>query len=85
MPLRVANFYVYILSSASGTLYVGITNDLHRRIFEHRNKTVAGFTARYAVTRLVYFERFDRARTAIEREKQLKGWRRTETRTNPSC
>ncbi|HEY6417901.1 MAG TPA: GIY-YIG nuclease family protein [Candidatus Binataceae bacterium] len=45
MPLRVANFYVYILSSDSGTLYVGITNDLHRRIFEHRNKTVAGFTA----------------------------------------
>jgi len=56
-----ANFHVYILSSGSGTLYVGITNDLQRRTLEHRNKTVAGFKARYALTRLTYFERFERA------------------------
>jgi putative endonuclease len=76
MPLLVANFYVYLLSSTSGTLYIGITNDLLRRMHEHRSKTVAGFTRRYGVTRLVYFERFDSAMSAIEREKQLTGRRR---------
>jgi putative endonuclease len=73
---RVANYYVYILSSYTGTLYIGISNDLDRRTLEHQMGTIPGFTQRYRVTLLVYFERFDSARAAIAREKQLKGWRR---------
>ena len=76
MPSRVANYYVYILSSYTGTLYIGISNDLDRRTVEHRKGTIPGFTLRYRVTLLVYFERFDSPRAAIAREKQLKGWRR---------
>ncbi|HEY6395490.1 MAG TPA: GIY-YIG nuclease family protein [Candidatus Binataceae bacterium] len=76
MPSRVANFYVYILSSDAGILYLGITSNLQRRVFEHRSKVIPGFTRQYGVTKLVYFERFDSAPVAIEREKQLKGWRR---------
>ncbi|MGC1341516.1 MAG: GIY-YIG nuclease family protein, partial [Candidatus Binataceae bacterium] len=53
-----------------------VTNDLERRIAQHREKAIAGFTARYNVTRLVYFEQYDRAANAIAREKQLKGWAR---------
>ncbi len=76
MPSRVANYYGYILSSYTGTLYIGISNDLDRRTLEHQMGTIPGFTQRYRVTLLVYFERFDSARAAIAREKQLKGWRR---------
>ena len=57
-------------------LYVGVTNDLERRLFEHREKMVAGFTKRYNVTRLVYFEEYANIRDAIARERQIKGWRR---------
>ncbi len=67
-------FSVYIVASPSRVIYVGVTNDLERRIAEHREKASAGFTARYNVTRLVYFEQYDRAADAIAREKQLKGW-----------
>jgi putative endonuclease len=71
------SFFVYILSSAQyGTLYIGITNDLVRRIFEHKNDLAEGFTRRYAVHHLVYFEQHDSAEAAIMREKQLKRWRR---------
>src|SRR6516164_11406978 len=70
--------YVYILASApNGILYVGVTNDLVRRVYEHRNGLIAGFTKKYSVKRLVYFERYDDIRTAIQRERNLKHWSRT--------
>ncbi|WP_045369856.1 GIY-YIG nuclease family protein [Methyloceanibacter caenitepidi] len=65
-----------LASRIGGTLYVGVTNDLIRRIHEHRTKAVEGFTKRYGVARLVYFEQFDDITVAIEREKRLKKWRR---------
>src|SRR5437762_9136554 len=69
--------YVYILASARrGTLYIGVTNDLVRRGYEHRNDMVPGFTADHGVHRLVYFEEYPDIRDAIEREKRLKRWRR---------
>jgi putative endonuclease len=69
-------FYVYILASTTRTLYVGVTNDLRRRVYEHKTGIIPGFTARYKVNRLVYFEIADEALAAIAREKQLKGWTR---------
>ena len=70
-------FYVYILASRKhGTLYIGITNDLIRRMHEHKLKLVRGFSARYGVSKLVYFEVFDDPTSAIMREKQLKKWHR---------
>ena len=70
-------YFVYILASRiNGTLYVGVTNDLLRRISEHRNHLVAGFTKTYNVTRLVHFEAFGDVTAAIQREKQLKNWQR---------
>jgi putative endonuclease len=70
------DYYVYIITSKSGVLYIGVTNDLNRRILEHREKLRPGFTSKYNVSRLVYFEAFREIRDAIAREKQLKGWRR---------
>lgn len=67
---------VYILASARKTLYVGVTNDLRRRLYEHKTGAVPGFTTRYRIDRLVYYECAEEARSAIAREKQLKGWRR---------
>ena len=68
---------VYILASKpNGTLYIGVTNDLLQRIHQHRQATQDGFTQRYSVYSLVYFETFDSIRAAIEREKQLKKWNR---------
>ena len=69
MPL-----WVYILTNRSGTLYTGVTNNVARRLAEHR--AGSGFTARYAIDRLVYVEEHPRAADAIAREKQIKGWRR---------
>ena len=71
--MRERTFSVYIAASPSRVIYVGVTNNLERRTAEHREKAIAGFTARYNITRLVYFEQYDRAADAIEREKQLKG------------
>ena len=68
-------FHVYILASRSRALYIGITSDLARRIFEHRQHLVLGHTAKYRITRLVYYETIEDAHAAICREKQLKGWR----------
>jgi putative endonuclease len=69
--------FVYILASRPrGTLYVGVTCDLVRRVHEHRIKAVPGFTAKYGIDRLVYFEVFEDPENAIVREKQLKGWNR---------
>ena len=71
-------FYVYIICSRrNGTLYIGITSDLNRRIYEHRIKSIKDFTTKHSVSRLVYFEIFDSATDAIRREKQLKKWNRT--------
>lgn len=69
-------FYVYLLASASGTLYLGVTNDLKRRLAEHKLGTNPGFTRRYRVTKLVYFESTSDVRVAIAREKRLKSWSR---------
>ncbi|WP_283254812.1 GIY-YIG nuclease family protein [Luteimonas galliterrae] len=69
-------FHVYISASRSRALYIGVTNDLMRRIFEHRQHLVPGHTARYRITRLVHYETLDNVLAAIGREKQLKGWRR---------
>jgi putative endonuclease len=69
--------YVYMLASKKyGTLYLGVTNNIVRRVFEHRSKTIGGFTARYGVDKLVWFETYADATTAISREKELKKWRR---------
>ncbi len=70
-------FFAYILSNASRTLYVGFTNDLERRIHEHRAKQADSFTRKYNITMLAYMEEFDSSLEAIAREKQLKGWSRT--------
>ena len=67
-------YFTYILTSKSGTLYIGMTNNLHRRVYQHKHKQIPGFTARYNVNRLVYFETFNEPQQAIAREKQLKGW-----------
>ena len=70
-------YYVYILASRrNGTLYVGVTNDLSRRVFEHKSKLVAGFTRKYDVTLLVWYETYADINEAIAREKSLKRWRR---------
>jgi putative endonuclease len=69
-------YFVYIMSNRSRTLYVGVTNDLARRVYEHKHKLNPGFTSRYNLTRLVYFEETPSIRSAIAREKQLKGWLR---------
>jgi putative endonuclease len=75
--MRARSFYVYILASGiGGTLYIGVTNDLIRRVAEHRLKSIKGFTEKYEVHRLVYFEQFDDAENAIRREKRLKKWNR---------
>ena len=71
------SFWVYILASKPrGTLYVGVTNDRVRRVFEHRESAVAGFTKRYGVKLLVYYERHDTMLSAIQREKTIKHWSR---------
>ena len=70
------HFWVYILSSNTRAIYVGVTNDLERRVQEHKSKQVPGFTARYNVSQLVYSEVFSDVRDAIAREKQIKSWSR---------
>ena len=70
-------FFVYIMSSKSGTLYTGMTNSLDRRVFEHEHHLVRGFTAKYDCIRLVWFEEWSDVRSALARETQIKGWRRT--------
>lgn len=70
------NYYVYILSNESRTLYIGVTNNLERRLYEHKNKLTDSFTKKYNLTKLVYYETTDDINDAIHREKQLKGWLR---------
>jgi putative endonuclease len=72
-----SGFWVYILASKpGGTLYVGVTNDLVRRVYEHREALAPGFTKKYGVKRLVYYEQHDTALGAIQREKNIKHWSR---------
>jgi putative endonuclease len=73
-------YWVYIMGSATGTLYTGVTNDIQRRVFEHKRKLAKGFTAKYGVDRLVYLEETNRVVDAIQREKEIKGWRRSKKR-----
>jgi putative endonuclease len=77
MQLHAARtYFVYIITNRSKTLYTGVTNNLIRRVREHKMGVGSGFTARYKLDRLVYFERFEDIRNAIEREKTIKGWLR---------
>jgi putative endonuclease len=69
-------YCVYILASRSRNLYTGVTGNLHKRMIEHRQGLVAGFTTQYRIFRLVHFEQFADVRDAIAREKEIKGWRR---------
>ena len=72
-----SHFWVYILASRlGGTLYTGVTNDLVRRVYKHREGLVEGFTKKHGVHRLVHFEQFDDVENAIRREKRLKSWNR---------
>ena len=73
---RAHRYSVYILGSMSGTLYIGITSNLVFRIRQHKAHTFRGFTAKYDVDRLLYYETYGEVSTAIAREKQLKGWKR---------
>ncbi|MCZ7615749.1 MAG: GIY-YIG nuclease family protein [Ignavibacteriaceae bacterium] len=67
---------MYILTNTSKTLYIGVTNDLVRRMYEHKNKLIEGFTRKYNITKLVYYETCNSIEDAIHREKQLKNWHR---------
>ena len=69
-------YYVYIMASRSGVLYTGVTNDLNRRVGEHKEGQIPGFTRTYKVNRLVYYESMQEVNAAIAREKQIKRWRR---------
>jgi putative endonuclease len=72
-----AEYYVYIMTNITGVLYVGMTNDLERRVYEHKMKLLEGFTQRYNLNQLVHFESTDDITVAIAREKQIKGWLRS--------
>ncbi len=70
-------YYIYIMTNKKdGTLYIGVTNNLQRRVYEHKNKLFPGFTKKYNLSRLVYYENTNDINTAIAREKQMKGWLR---------
>jgi putative endonuclease len=73
---ELGRYFVYILTNRSGTLYTGVTNDLVRRVWEHKRKLVPGFTAKYNIDRLVHFDETSDVSAAIAREKQIKGWSR---------
>jgi len=82
-------YYVYIMTNGVRTLYIGVTNDLTRRVYEHQHKLLVGFTKKYNVTMLAHYEVTTDIQSAIAREKQLKGWRRSKkidlvTSSNPT-
>lgn len=77
MAMNMKEFFVYMMASKKkGTLYIGVTSDLRKRVFEHRNNLIAGFTRKYEVHDLVWFEKHENAESAIIREKQMKEWKR---------
>ena len=89
MTIHQGSYSAYIMASRSHTLYIGVTGNLHKRVFEHKWKEHEGFTARYNCDRLVWFENYQDVTKAIDREKQLKGWRREKKialieKTNPA-
>jgi len=69
-------YFVYIMASASGTLYTGVTNDLYKRVYQHKNDLTPGFTKKYKCHKIVYIEETSEVESAIIREKQIKGWTR---------
>ena len=69
-------YYVYLMTNVTGMLYTGVTNNLERRVYEHKTKSIPGFTARYKIDKLVYYESTNDVIEAITREKQIKGWLR---------
>jgi putative endonuclease len=69
-------YFIYIITNKTGTLYIGLTNNIKKRIYEHKNKLIEGFTKKYNIDRLLYFETFRDMDSAIAREKTLKGWLR---------
>ncbi len=71
------DYFVYIITNHSGTLYTGVTNDLTRRVYEHKAQAGGSFTRKYRMNKLLYFEQTGDILSAIEREKQIKGWRRS--------
>lgn len=75
------NYYVYFMSSNSGTLYLGVTNNLERRVVEHRSGKISGFSSKYKCIKLVYYEYYENVNDAIAREKEIKKWSR-EKKTN---
>ena len=70
-------YYIYIMTNNSQTLYTGVTNDLGRRVYEHKHKLVPGFSSKYNINKLIYFESTSDVNAAIMREKQIKGWVRS--------
>ena len=74
---QVRTYWVYILTNATRRLYVGVTNDLERRLYEHKSRLVPGFTRKYNIDWLVYYEQTSDIEAARAREKQIKGWRRS--------
>ena len=70
------SYWLYITTNKSNTLYVGVTNDLHRRVYEHKNKIIKGFTFKYSIDKLVYYQEFSSPEEAIAAEKKVKGWTR---------
>ena len=76
MPKKKYDFYVYIMASPTGTLYIGVTNNLIRRVTEHKEGKFKGFSKKYSCNKLVYYEHYTYVHDAISREKQLKKWRR---------
>lgn len=74
--MKTKRYFVYVVANIQRTIYIGVTSNLEQRIQQHRAKTFAGFTAQYGLTMLIYFEEFGDIRDAIDREKQLKGFRR---------
>ena len=77
MRMHEGSYFTYIMASRSHTLYIGVSGDLRKRVFQHKWKEHEGFTARYNCDRLVWFERYQDVNKAIAREKELKGWRRS--------
>ena len=87
-PLR--TYYVYIMTNRTRRLYIGVTNDLIRRVYEHKHRLVSGFTSKYFLGRLVYLEETDHLSAAVARGQELKGWRRSKKialiqKVNPHC
>ena len=74
--MREHRYFAYIVCSGSGTLYIGMTNSIYRRVLQHKSGEIEGFASKYHCDRLVYYESFDDVHKAIGREKQLKGWTR---------